>query len=385
MRFKVAKRDLEAALQVVGASIASSGSDISAHFTFRRIGPDPQDKYGIEVLTYSGRTFASCPVAPVAFEDIGGKKAAFTIEGWRLKQWLKFIPADSVPDLTLADGEITARVKRGAMTFQSLDPSTFPYWDKVLKESVVKATLPADRLREALSYSRRFIHDDEAHEPDKCVCEATNSILYSSDKKAVTLIKVKGMEESGLRVHGKDVAGCLTFLGTAGDGDVEILEHDRMTLLRRCVDGATFGESKFNFKFPVPKLRLDDKPQHTWDISCEELRQAVGFLVAGADPEDNRLRLVSETPGELTLSMANTSGKTTSLVVSGVTMTSDPKAPEIPEEGFQVDHVVLSKVLQAWQGDTIQFGILFNGGRGLVRFIQDHMECTYLTVIAHLT
>ena len=386
MRFKVAKRDLEAAIQVVGASIAGSGSDISAHFTFRRIGPDSQDKYGIESLTYSGRTFASCPLAPVAFEDVGGKKAAFTIEGWRLKQWLKFIPADSVPDFTLADGEVTARVKRGAQTFQSLDPSTFPYWDKVLKEAEVKATLPANRLKEALAYSRQFIHDDEANEPDKCVCEATNSILYSSDKKAVTLIKVKGMEESGLRVHGKDVAGCLTFLGTVGDGDVEILEHDRMTLLRRCVDGAVFGESKFHFKFPVPKLRIEDKPQHTWDIVCEDLRQVLGFLVAGAAPEDNRLRLApGETPGEVILSMANTSGKTTSLTISGVTMASEPSAPEIPEEGFQVDHVVLSKILHAWQSDTIKFGILFSGGRGLVRFVQDHLDSTYLTVIGHLT
>lgn len=385
MRFQVAKRDLEAALQVVGASISNSGSDISAHFTFRRTGKE-EGKYGIEVLTYAGQTFSSCPLAAVTFSEVGDKKkTAFTVEGWRLKDWLKCVPADSVPEFSLVDGEVTIKVRRGSQEFQSLDPSTFPYWDKVLGEATVKATLPADRLAAALAYSRLFIMDKDTTEPDKSVCEVLDGVLYSSDKKAVTLIKVAGMEESGLRVHGKDVAGFLTFLGTAGDGNVEILEHERNIFVRRCVDGAVFGESKFHFKFPVPKVKMDDPSHHIWEIPCDELRSAIGFLVAGADPKDNRLRLApGSEPGEVVLSMANATGKTTSLPLSGITMQSDPQATAIPEDGFLLDHNVLDKVLTTWKEPLISLGISFSGGRGLLRCLHEKLESTYLTIIATL-
>lgn len=384
MRFKVAKRDLEDALQVVGASISSSGSDISAHFTFRRTGPDKDDKYGVEVLTHAGRTFASCPMI-VAVEDIGGKTAAFTVEGWRLKQWLQFVPDDSVPEFTLVDGEVAVRVRRGSQTFQSLDPSNFPYWDKVLLEAQKKATVPADRLAAALAYSKLFISDKESSEPEKCVTEVKNGILYSSDKKGVSLTRIPGMAESGLRVHGKDVGSFLTFLGTVGDGEVDVLEHDRLTILRRCVDGAMFGESRFHFAFPIPKVGMDDTDQHTWDIPRGELQQTIGFLVAGAPKEDNRLRIApGEKAGDVVISMGNATGKTTSVTVSGVSMATAPSAPDIPETGFALDHLVLARVLNSWKSDTLRFGLNVQGDRGFVRFVYEQYESKYLTILAWL-
>lgn len=384
MRFQVAKRDLEAALQVVSSSISNSGSDISAHYTFRRTGKE-EGKYGIEVLTYANQTCSSCPLAAVSFSEVGDKKkTAFTIEGWRLKDWLKCIPADSVPEFSLVDGEVTIKVRRGSQDFQSLDPSTFPYWDKMLGDSEVKATLPADRLAAALAYSRLFIMDKDG-EPDKSVCEVLGGVMYSSDKKAVTLIKVAGLEESTLRVHGKDVGGILTFLGTAGDGNVEILEHERNLFVRRCVDGAVFGEARFQFQFPVPKVKLDDPSHHLWEVPCDELRSAIGFLVAGADPKDNRLCLAPGTdPGEVTLSMANTTGKVTTLTLSGISMQSDPQAPTVPETGFVLDHNVLDKVLTTWKEPMVKFGISFAGGRGILRCRHEKLESVYLTIIATL-
>ena len=383
MRFKVAKRDLEAALQVVGSSLNNSGSDISSHFTFRRTGKE-EGKYGIEVLTYAGQTFSSCPLAAVEFAEVGEKKkTAFTLEGWRLKDWLKCVAADSVPEFTLADSEVTIRVKRGYQSFQTLDPSQFPYWDKVLGEAVLTATLPANRLAAALAYSRLFILAPDSEEPEKCVCEVIDGIMYSSDKKGVTLIKIPGMESAGVRVHGKDVPGFTSFLATAGEGDVEVLEHDRNTFLRRCLDGAVFGESKFQYKFPATKAKIDDPVYHTWDIPCDELRQAVGFLVAGAAKEDNRLRFApGDSPGAVKLSMENATGKTTLLTLTDITMTSAPKAPEVPEEGFVVDHNVLDRVLSAWKEPVLRFGFSLGGGRGLVRFRHEKLDSIYVTIIA---
>lgn len=383
MRFKVAKSDLEAALQVVNASLAGTGSDITTHYVFRRNGPDGDGKYGIEVLTYSGQIFSSCPLI-VSVED-PGDKTGFTVEGWRLKHWLQYIPEDSVPEFTLDDGEVTVRVKRGKQTFQSLDPSSFPYWDKTLAESEVKARVPADRLSAALGYSKLFAMDKGTKQPEMCVCEVHDGILYSSDKKAATLIRITGMEKSEMRVHSKDVSGFQAFLATAGDGEVEVLEHDRMVLVRRG-DGAMFGESRFHYAFPIPKVSMDSTDQHEWSIPRVDLQQAVGFLEAGAGKDDNRLRFApGENPGEVIVSMANTNGRATDQVLEGVTMASDPKAPEIPEEGFVVDRLILAKTLAPWKdADVIKFGLNITGDRGFIRLTREQHESQYLTVIPWL-
>lgn len=387
MRFQVARRDLEAALQAVGSSIASSGSDISAHFTFRRTGPDQDGKYGMEVLAYVGSTFSSCPLI-VSMEEPGtDKKAGFTLEGWRLKQWLRATPADSVPEFILDSGEVVARVKKGKQTFQSLDPSTFPYWDKALKEATVKAQVPADRLVAALSTSRLFVAgpDKESQSPEQCVCEVSDGILYASDRKAVSMIRVKGMDESRLRVHGKNVGSVLTFLGTLGDGEVEILEHDRMTLMRSCANGATFGESRFQFTFPVPKIRIDDVSQHVWELPKEELQQAIGFLVAGAAKEDNRLCFTpGEAMGDVVLSMMSTTGKMTELTLTGVKMVSEQGVPAIPEDGFLLDHLLLAKFISPWKEDTVTLGLTVTGARGHARMVHEQFDSKFVAVLPWL-
>lgn len=382
MRFKVAKRDIEAALQVVDSSIVSSGSDMSAHYTFRRTGPDGDGKYGVEVLSYGGRIFSSCPLI-VVVED-AGKKGALTIEGWRLKQWLQNIGDDTAPDFTLDEGEVIARVPRGKQTFQSLDPSSFPYWDKTLKDAKVTARIPANRLAAALAYSRLFASDKdkETKAPQLCVCEIQNGILYSTDKKAATLIKVEGMDASGLRVHVKDVGGFLTFLGTVGDGDVEVLEHERMALVRRCLDGAVFGEARFHFAYPPQKAGINDTDQWCWDIPKAEFQQAIGFLRSGAAKEDNRLNIApGENAGEIILSMQSATGKPTNLTLAGIGMTSAANAPPIPDEGFVVDHIILAKAMAPWKETTVRFGLSTKGDRGLLRLVHEQFESKFLTVL----
>ena len=383
MRFQVSKRDLTAALAVVGSSVSASGPDISSHFTFRRTDLDG-GKHGLEILTYTGRIFSSCPLQGVDMAD-PGTDTAFTIESWRLKQWLNNIAADAAPEFTLTDREVVVRVKRGKQTFQSLDPKTFPYWDKALKKAESKARLPADRLAAALSYSRQFASDEETKKPEFCICEVRDGILQSSDKKAATLIRVAGLEKSDLRVHAKDVGGFLTFLGNLGDGEVEVLEHERMLLLRCCATQATFGEARFHFQFPLTKVNIDDIDQHTWTLPKEDLQQIIGFLISGAKKEDNRLHLApGSEDGEILVSMANTTGKDTSMTLSGVTKASQDKAPSIPEEGFTIDHTFLAKVLSPWKEDNIVLGINVQGDKGFVRLARESNGCKFLTVLPWL-
>lgn len=397
MRFKVAKRDLEAALNVVAGSLAKTGSDISTHYLFRVTDPsEGETAHGVEVLTYAGRVFSSCPlIASVSNIQDDGKRA-FTVEAKRLNQWLQNVQ-DAALEFTLDGSEVVAKAPKGKQTFQSLDPDSFPYWDKLLKKAEVKATLPADRLSSALSYSKLFASDRESSHPELCVCEVKpqevdetgkvtkeGGILYSTDKKAVTLIRIAGMEESGMRIHAKDAGGFLSFLGTFDGTSVEVLEHARSLIFRR-KDGAIFGETRFQTGFPGLNIKMDDEDQHLWVLSKDEIEEAIGFLVAGAAWEDNRLRFKpGKKDGEVILSMASVTGKITELELEAIKMSSVDDAPEVPEEGFAIDHFCLAKVLNWWKDDAVKFGISVMGNRGYVRFVVEQGNDKYLTIIAWL-
>jgi len=380
MRFKVAKRDLEAALQVVSPSISSSGADITTHYVFCRTGEE--GAYGVEVRACSGRVFSSCPI--IADVEDPGEKGSFTVEGKRLKQWLAHVP-EAPLSFALDEDSVAARAPKGKQTFQSLDPDARFNWSKTLKASKLTATLPAERLAAALGYSRLFASSKESDQPELCVCEVKDGILYSTDRKAVTLIRVLGLDDSTLRVHGKDATGFLSFLGTFNETDVEVLEHDRMLIFRR-KDGAVYGESRFVAAFPGLKVGMDDIDQHEWVLSKEEITEAIGFLTSGAAWEDNRLHFApSKKDGEVNLSMMSATGERTVFSVTSTGMSSADKAPELPPEGFNIDHFCLAKVLGAWKDDDeVRFGLNVRGDKGFVRFVVEQAGDSFLTILAWL-
>ncbi len=382
MKFQVAKQDLEAALQVVTPSLNSSGSDITTHFVFRRTGTK-DDGYGVEVVTCAGRVFSSCPMK-VKVDD-PGKKGTFTIEGKRLKAWLANVANAALTfSFNEDEGEVTAKAPRGRQTFQSLQPDARFSWDDNLKEAKLAATLSADRLANALGYIRHFISVKESERPDLCVCEVKENLLGATDQKALTVIRIEDIGEAILRIHGKDVAGFKDFLGTFDGTNVEVLEHDRVLILRRG-DGAMFGSSRFQAMFPGFKVGMDDEDQHKWVINKAELAEAIGFLTAGATWEDNRLTFApSDKPNEITLSMMSATGKKTTLPVACVSMDSVEDAEEIPDTGFALDHFVLDRVLKAMKFDEVTFGVTSLGSRGFVRFVFEYEGDKYLTMLAWL-
>jgi hypothetical protein len=383
MRFQVAKQDLEAALQVVTPSQNSSGSDITAHYVFRRTGTE-KGGYGVEVVTCSGRLFSSCPINKAKVEE-AGKKAAFTIQGKRLKKWLQHVATAA---LTFAfdedEGEVVAKAPKGQQTFQSLQPDSRFTWDAILKESKLTGTVDAMRLSNAIGYAKLFVSVKETEQPELCVAEVKDGILYSTDKKGVSLVRIAGVGDSCLRVHGKDVPSFQSFLNTFDGTSVEVLEHDRMLILRRG-DGAVFGATRFKADFPGFNINMDDADQHVWMLSKEDIQEAVGFLVSGVSDEDNRLHFA---PGEvddtIELSMMSVTGKKTALTLNASSMEQADGAPDMPSKGFDLDHFCLAKVLGAWKGDEIRFGISLMGSRGFVRFVAEHDGDKYLTLFVWL-
>lgn len=391
MNLVVAKRDLESALKVVSHTVSMGGGDISSHYLFRQSAPR-----AMEVLSYNGRVFSSCPVV-AAFEGDDGK--SFTVEAKRVHWLLEAVPDDAVLKISHnGSGEVAISTARGKNIFASLDPDLFPYWDEVLKGSVKTATVSSERLNAALTHAKSFIYGDEAKSPQLCVAEFRKGCLFSTDQMAVSIVKVAGMEESEVRIFGRDAASVVSFLSTFKtkgapeksdekgkvEADlVEVLENDKAMFLRR-KDGAVFGESKFTGRFPDLTVDWNSEDDHWVDLPKSEVASAVKFLAAGAKWEDTVLR-VDVQPGLVALSMTSASGKPISLDVKVIAQGSrSEEAPTLPEGGFPVHNSYIMNLLTSCTGETVRFGITKKGKGGWIRVRDSRGEDIYLTTVAWL-
>jgi hypothetical protein len=364
--------DLENALKVVRITVGSS-SDISSHYVFRAHGGK------LEVLSYDGRTFASCIVPHTTTSE----DASFTVEARRIRVLLDNVGANQALDISTAEGgEVTVRAARGKVTFSSLDPSLFPYWDDVLAGAKVTAKIAAERLHAAFTTARQFIYDQEAKHPALCVAEFRNGVLHSTDQMAVSLVKMPGTEACGLRVFVRDLPNVLAFLATAKGGEVEVLETDRASFIRR-VDGAVFGETVFAHRFPDINVDWNLEDDQTWGLFQEELIAGIGLLQSGAKLGEPRVRFQRNGTAEVVLSMTSVSGKPLPLTVPLVEFKQkDGGVTEMP--AFAVTDAYISKMLNGNTNTKIQLGITKKGAGGWVRIRDDRGTDTYLTTVAWL-
>lgn len=396
MKISVAKRDLDAALQVVSNSMSGTEMELSSQFVFR---PLEGEKGKAEVLTFSGRLFSSCPFV-AEIKDGAGK--AFTIEGARLKQWLRSVSDASLEfEFDEATKVVTTSAPRGSQEFRSLDPQAFPYWDDLIEDLDVTATIEAGRFIKALEFARLFVADTklESTSPQHCVTEVRDGAFLSNDKRGGSMAQVKGLEKAALRVFTSDMGAILKFLGTLPpDGLVEVLEHPKGFLLRR-KDGAVFGETKYQAAFPKMLLPMELNDQWWWGLPRDELKSAILFLMSGAAKGDNRLYFSRpDTEGPVIIGMMSLTGSLKTLEIDpvewGQQQVSDPNwegegDPEMVEANkpfpeFQLSVTCLQKVLGNFDSSVIRFGINARKGAGFVRFRQDHEGDKFLVALPWL-
>lgn len=363
--------DLENALKVARITVGTS-SDIASHYVFRTSGGK------LEVLSYDGRTFSSCFVTNTAI--VG--EVSFTVEARRIHVLLDNVgPNQSLDVSPVEGGEVTVKAARGKVTFSSLDPSLFPYWDEVLSNATVTAAVSADRLHAALSHARQFIFDQEAKAPHLCVAEFRNGVLHSTDQMAVSLVRMPGMEACKLRVFVKDLPNVLSFLSTAKGDDVEILESDRASFVRR-KDGAVFGETVFAHRFPDINVDWNLEDDQSWDLFQEELRAGIGFLQSGAKLDEPRVRFQRQDK-EVSLSMTSVSGKPLPLTIPLVEFKQkDGGVTEMPV--FAITDTYVGKMLNGNTNTKVRLGVSKKGAGGWVRVRDDRGTDTYLTTVAWL-
>jgi DNA polymerase III sliding clamp (beta) subunit (PCNA family) len=362
--------DLETALKVVRATVGSS-NDISSHYVFRT----REEK--LEVLSYDGRTFSSCLVPHTNSDG----ELSFTVEARRIHVLLDSVGANQTLDLTFSDGEVMVKTARGKVMFSSLDPSLFPYWDDVIVGAKTTAKVSADRLHAAMTHIKQFIYDQEAKNPALCVAEFRNGVLYSTDQMAVSIVKMPGMENCGLRVHVKNLGNVLSFLSTAKGDDVEVLESDRAFFLRR-PDGAVFGETVFAHRFPDISVDWNLEDDQEWDIFQEELLDGIKFLQSAARTDEPKVRF-NRDGDTLSIAMTSVAGKPLPISISLVEFKQkEGGVTEMPS--FALNDGYVGKILNGNTNTKVRLGVSKKGAGGWVRVRDDRGPDTYLTIVAWL-
>ena len=375
MKVDISKSDLLKALAVTNNTVASGGADISCHFVFRYTDDDK-----LEILSYSGRLFSSAFCNGAVVSDVDEHKA-FSIEAKRLNLWLSAV-GDCALTFTF-DGAVTkAKSPMGSQTFRSLDPSAFPYWDDVVGDATLTATVSANFMKQALSHLKKFISTDDTKRPSFCVTEARDGILMAATQGCLSAVGIKDFaEENKLRANGKNVNAIVSYLGIFDDGDIEIHEHDNFVLYK-ATDGSLLGESRDNHSFPNVQLKLDDPADHQWLVDVADLKNAMIFLKAGAPHEDNKLKFkyCDDKTIQIGMSIAGPSGGDTfiDLKTHAQTKVSDDVA-EI--DTFNLHYSKFDLVLGTIKDDRINIGVSSKGKNGLVRLDNTVDENRFVTML----
>lgn len=399
MKIVVAKSDLENALRVVSHSV-SKETDISGHYLFRAVGKKGGHN-SVEVLSYNGRVFSSCPVT-ASFED--DNRDSFTVEAKRLDIFLGAIP-DSTITFDRKEGEVAVTVSSGKsrVSFSTLDPDTYPYWDGALAGAEMTAKISAERFGAALSHGSRFVYRDEAKSPQTCSLEMRGGLLFSTDLLAVSIIKMDGMDKCGFRIFGADAKSVISFLSTfrptnkekteadkapvdSPEGVVEVWETDKALFLRRH-DGATFGESKYDKRFPDMKVEWGTSDSWTVTLPKQDILNAVNVLRSGAKWEDHVMRFEIE-DGKVIFRMNPANGKPWTLEaeipVKSQTFPVKGSCDPLPEGGFSVSNLYVVALAESASEDFVTFGISPKAKWGWIRVGETRQSDNYLTTVGWL-
>jgi DNA polymerase III sliding clamp (beta) subunit (PCNA family) len=418
MKIEVSKNDLEPALALVSAGMSKEGGDITSHFLFR-----PAEG-GAEVLTYNGRI----GVAAFFAADVEGDEM-FTVEGWRLRQWVK-AAGDVTITLSEKEGKVSAKTPRSKGTFRSLDPDNFQFWDDTYRSAKVSSELTARALRDALNNAKNFIYEKDTQNPNYSLCEARDGVLLASDRRALSVSVVDGLSpDASFRIHHKDVPTVVSFLSGAGD-HVELLEHDH-ALFIRSGEGKVLTVGKPNVEFPQIKYDLGDQDPIQWTLDKGEVLSGIEQLSATAEKADVKLRFkfnpktstvvmsmksIEGTNDEVPLTTTEVSQDRDYLIskvrdilntvhkdkIAGMSETeassflekeaaggAEKALVSFFDRGCLVDYVHLKKVLAGYEGDSVKVGVSPMGKGGFCRFknvraTNDSQEETevFLTMLA---
>ena len=389
MQIDVAKRDLEIALKIATIAMATGQTtDLQSHYVFHAT-----KGREVTVRTHTRRTFCGTPLkCSVAGEG------AFTIDGWRIRQWLSAVRDTALTLKFEGDGVVEAISLRGTMRFGSMDPEKFLSYESNLESAeAVGEGLPCARLAQVFNYIQPFVLDRENTHPQMSLAEVNKGCLYATNIDSMTIIRLTDPTEDGnapltlagseARIHVKDVAALVNFLRLDGDLKVEVLEHKGVCLILRREDGSLFGVARPRDGFPKfpPDTSVDTQDEAYFDMEMEELSSGITWLLAGAkrDARDIRFRWVDDST--LVGSMEAASGGEVKLPLI---LTDHTGLDKLPKVGFKIPHALITQVGRV-ADEKLKFGLAVKTddegeptGKGYVRFRHADGGDIYQTLVA---
>ena len=359
MKIEVSKVDLESALSVSGLTVGS-GTDLSSHYLFRRVDA------GVEVLAYDMRTFSGIPLKC----NVEGDEP-FTVEAWRLDKWLSGV-ADGVLTITSdTSGEVTAKGTKGRIRLRSLDPSKFPYWDRLYSEAKSDGSIAATTLLRAVNVSKCFVSSDDTTKPEICQIEAINGTLWSTDRRALSHVRV-AMPELNVRLPGKDVYTLLCFLSLKDTllSDVEVLTSERSAsegggacALFRRADGGYVGITRPTVAFPKLDVNPDNQDAASFTLDLSDFKAAISILSASAPKNHDTVRF-RYVDGRVLASMPSDAGGDDDypLTVKGEIVNGDV----FGGDGFTVRHQYIKSIADSFDVAELKLGVNTRGKGGFI-------------------
>lgn len=392
MKIKIKKRALETALHVATIAVASGeDSKLESHYLFRH---EVATNKTYILSQDKRRLLAQVPITDVEVSNIADNVEydAFTVPGWRLRQWLTATESGDA-DLTLtSNGGVTkATSKRGSGTWGSLNPKDFPYWDSTFTAAKVITKISAQHLSHILSYLKNFVSDQDRN-PSLLAAEAKDGVFFATNSILVGRVAVQALAKSAMRIHGKDIPSVLSFLGLIGDAEVEVREHERCLYLVRD-DGAVLGVSRWVDEFPtIAGLPVDPTTplKSYFTVNTAELLAAIKFLSVFAKKEDVRLRFKVVDPdpattsqGVLQISMQSGSGSGTEDIqeVPCIASGGMQDIRDAGHEDFILSKGYVETIANAFGDDTITFRVELAKRHGYVYFHNERDTDNYFSLL----
>ena len=292
MIINVEAKVLKSALRIANLCVGNK-EGISSNFLFRY----KDDR--TEVLSKSARVFSLCPfVSEVEVSE----DTAFTVEAWRMVQWVNCLEDSSKVTLSYKEGSVTAKSGRSKVKFRSLDPNGFRGWDSLFESSEQCCEVSPPVLSSAISAGKLFVSQEDTLKPENCQLMAWDTFLAATDRGGVINV---GMPYEGVefRIPFKDISTVLKFID-----DSDTVEN-KLTLrsAKRSVeeggaefdffvrpDGTYVGVSRLAIKpgkFMAPDK--DHEVHASVSIHNEEFQKALAFLKASAPKGHHSVKIAT--------------------------------------------------------------------------------------------
>lgn len=359
MNIKVESGVLRSALRVANLCTDNKGG-ISSNLLFRRRGETT------EVLSKSTRVFS---LSPLTCETESDGDSSFTVEAWRLTQWVNNIGDNSTITLSYKDGYLTAKSGRSSVKFRSLDPEGFRTWDSLFESSLECCEVDPSVISSAISAGKVFVSQEDNIKPENCQLVAWDTFLASTDRKGVCNVTTpyKGL---GFRIPSKDIPVVLKFLDDRDTVNRELIVRSsnrtkdeggaEFDFFVR-PDGSYLGVSRLAL---VPRMVMaPDKNHETHAVITvrgEEFQKALSFLQSSAPVGHPSIKFTTLS-GDVSLSMPSAAGGEDHHPLVSTNSTGS-------DLSFFLEHHYITSLFGLFGVKQIELGVFKSGDKGYVTF-----------------